>query len=374
MLWDSRGTLLLLMIHLSARVFRAVVLAAPAFILLGTAFAQEAPRPPGLLDNIFGGNSSAPAQSGRVAQVGEADLVVRIDRLEAQLRQLTGAVEQLQFRNQQLEQQLKSAQGDAGYRMQDGSRAAPAPGSQLRPPPPPASSAPPPPGSAGRRSDVFDPTQNPTAPGAPQTLGSVPVVAAPAGGSPAPIGAPGGREAGAPLDLSTLPAAGANDTSLSSGGAPRDGMLPPPPPRNPNATGAQVAAVAPPSQTPKDAFDLSVGYVKRKEYAAAEEGFRDFLRRYPSDRMVAEAQYWLGESLYQRQRYRDAAESFLAVTTKYETSAKAPDALLRLGQSLAALGEKETACAAWGEIGRKYARASAGVKASVAAEQKRVRC
>jgi tol-pal system protein YbgF len=155
---------------------------------------------------------------------------------------------------------------------------------------------------------------------------------------------------------------------------PGDGMLPPPPPRNTNATGAQMAAVEPPSPTPKDTFDLAVGYVKRKEYASAEESFRDFLRKYPSDRMVAEAQYWLGESMYQRQRFRDAAESFLVVTTKYESSAKAPDALLRLGQSLAALGEKETACAAWGEIGRKYARASAGVKASVVAEQKRVRC
>jgi TolA-binding protein len=38
------------------------------------------------------------------------------------------------------------------------------------------------------------------------------------------------------------------------------------------------------------------------------------------------------------------------------------------------MGEKETACAAWGEIGRKYAGASANVKKNVATEQKRVRC
>ena len=52
----------------------------------------------------------------------------------------------------------------------------------------------------------------------------------------------------------------------------------------------------------------------------------------------------------------------------------APDALLRLGQSLAALKEKEAACAAFGEVGRKYPRASAGVKAAVDREQKRVKC
>jgi len=150
--------------------------------------------------------------------------------------------------------------------------------------------------------------------------------------------------------------------------------LPPPPPRNVNATGTQMASVAPPSATPRDEFDLAYGYVQRKDYALAEDGLRNFLKKYPSDAHVPDAQYWLGESLYQRQRYRDAAESFLAVTTKFDRSPKAPDALLRLGQSLAALGEKETACAAWGEIGRKYTAASATVKRNVAAEQKRVRC
>jgi tol-pal system protein YbgF len=101
---------------------------------------------------------------------------------------------------------------------------------------------------------------------------------------------------------------------------------------------------------------------------------RNFVTRYPADRLAGDAQYWLGESLYQRQRYRDSAEAFLAVTTKFETSAKAPDALLRLGQSLAALKEKEAACAALGEVTRKYPRASAGVKQAVGREQKRVKC
>jgi tol-pal system protein YbgF len=90
--------------------------------------------------------------------------------------------------------------------------------------------------------------------------------------------------------------------------------------------------------------------------------------------MVAEANYWLGESLFQRQRYRDAAESFLTVSTKYEKSARAPDSLLRLGQSLAALREKEAACATFVEIGRKYPRASPSVKQGVEREQKRVGC
>jgi tol-pal system protein YbgF len=249
--------------------------------------------------------------------------------------------------------------------------------------------APPAPTVPARRSDVFDPTLNPSAPGVPHALGSLPV--GPGGTEPprpehgpavaeAPIGAPGGRMPGAPLDLSTLtarPESGAPPPPPAAlpppPGAPPSptAALPPPPPRNPNATGALPL---PPSHSPKDEYDLGYGYILRKDYTLAEDTFRLFLRRYPTDRLAPDAHYWLGESLFQRQRYRDAAEAFLTVSTKFETTGKAPDALLRLGQSLAALGEKEAACASLGEVLRKYPRASLSVKQGVDRTQKRVHC
>ena len=86
--------------------------------------------------------------------------------------------------------------------------------------------------------------------------------------------------------------------------------------------------------------------------------------------------YWLGESLYQQQQYRDAAESFLAVSTEYDTTARAPEALLRLGESLAALGEKEAACASLGEVlestlalRRTLSRPCSGIKSVAIADQ-----
>jgi tol-pal system protein YbgF len=133
-------------------------------------------------------------------------------------------------------------------------------------------------------------------------------------------------------------------------------------------------ATLPPSDNPRDYYDLAYGYVLRKDYALAENGFRAFLQRFPGERLVPDAQYWLGESLFQRQRYRDAAEMFLAVSTKFDTHARAPDALLRLGQSLAAMGEREAACASLAEVMRKYPRASVAVRQGVDREQKRVRC
>ncbi len=174
--------------------------------------------------------------------------------------------------------------------------------------------------------------------------------------SEAPIGAPGGRDAGEPLDLSNV----GRSRDLYGVGAPVQQR---PAPAAPNTTASLTTL--PPSATPRDEFDLGIGYIQRKDYALAEETMRNFALKYPSDALLPDSQYWLGESLYQRQKYRDAAEAFLGVTTKFDTSAKAPDALLRLGQSLAALKEKEAACAAFGEVTRKYPRASNGVKQGV---------
>jgi len=313
---------------------------------------------------------------GALAQTSDEDDSQRIERLEEQVRQLTGQNEELQHRNHLLEEQVRQLQ--AGQAVAPSAAAVPPPGPAAppvvaaNPPqsqqpqyqqpryqqpqyPQTATSAPidqPQAGARGvRRGDAFDPTQNPNAPGAPRPLGggAMPIDSNAPAAAP-PIGAPGGRGAGEPLDLAT--------TS----------------PRRSGDQGSAALTTLPPTATPRDEFDLGIGYLERKDYALAEETMRNFVQKYPSDRLVADAQYWLGEAMFQRQRYRDAAEAFLNVTTRYETSAKAPEALLRLGQSLAALKEKEAACAALGEVARKYPRAAASVKQGVEREQKRVKC
>lgn len=329
------------------------------------------------------------------AQVSAADLLTRIDRLEATIRDLTGQVEQLQYRNQQIEQQVQRLQGAVQGGTASTSAAPPRPTAQYQysPPPsaPPPAAAPPvvaaaPPvapapiesaPSPNRRGDAFDPMRNPNAPGAPRPLGTSttateppPLYDRPPPVPEAPVGAPAGRQLGAPLDLSTLSASAGGASSVGGGS---EGALPAPPPRNPSSTG-DMQATLPPGNTPKGEYDLGYGYFLHKDYALAAQTFGTFLRKYPSDRLAPEAQYWLGEALFQNQQYRDAAEAFLAVSTKYETTARAPDALLRLGQSLAALGEKEAACASLGEVLRKYPRASLSVKQSVEREQKRAHC
>ena len=395
--------------------FRSTLrLAAASALAAFVAMAPCAASAQGFLNDIFGNSDrfsaspSGPAQArpqrqpaqypqepqqdpqeqagpqGRVAQGPGEELSQRIVRLEAQIRQLTGAIEQLQYRNQQLEGQLQRMQSGAGApaRAPATTQAVPP---QVQPQVQP--SAPPPPATGRRGEAVFDPAQHPNAPGAPRVLGTIPsgpsgsVAQSQAQSNPIfedeEVGAPGGRDAGAPLDLSTMAAGMPNDRATSQPGAVSTEALPAPSsPRVPGGAGAGGAQVAtlPPSDSPRDNYDLAYGYIARKDYALAEDGFRNFLRRFPSDRLVPEAQYWLGESMFQRQRYRDAAEAFLAVSTKYETNARAPDALLRLGQSLAQMGEREAACASLAEVTRKYPRASVAVRQGVEREQKRARC
>jgi tol-pal system protein YbgF len=345
---------------------RALLVSVTAATLLAgsiAAFGQSSnDGSPGFLGGLFGGNDrAAPTDPGQVAQANPGDLTRRVDRLEATIRQLTGAIEELQYHNQQLADELRRLE-DASAPTQG--RPPVAPGAQVMARPP--VSAPPP---SGRR-DVFDPAQDPNAPGAPRTLGAIAGTGAPPpdGGYQPPVGAPGGRAAGEPLDLSTLSGKAVADPALAPAGSDAGAQ-----PRNPAPGGAQVATL-PPTDSPKDNYDLAYGYMLHKDYALAEDAFRTFLRKYPSDRQAPDAEYWLGESLFQRQRYRDAAESFLNVSTKYESTAKAPDALLRLGQSLAELGEKEAACASLGEVLRKYPRAALSVKQGVDREQKRAGC
>lgn len=319
------------------------------------------------------------AQFGGGSQYGgdsQGDPQMEIDRLSDQLRKLTGQNEELQHRNQILEEQLRQLQGGAapgaaGAPARAPANAGPAPyqnqnqqyqnqpaqnpqyqqpqqpayqGQQGAPITTPYNDGQVAPPAGGRHGDAFDPRQNPNAPGAPRALGSM--------RGQSNYAEPGSSQPGAPMSLES-----------------NNGVAAAPPP---NAGGGLTTA--PPTRSPKDEFDLGLGYMQHKDYGLAEEAMRNFTVKYPSDRLVGDAQYWLGESLYQRKKYREAAEAFLTVTSKYDKSSKAPDAMLRLGESLSALKEKDAACAAFGEVARKYPHASKSVKQSVARGQKRSGC
>ncbi|MBA1155866.1 tol-pal system protein YbgF [Microvirga mediterraneensis] len=292
-----------------------------------------------------------------------ADAIVRLNRLESQFRQISGQMEQLQYENRQLKEQLRKFQEDVEFRFQErggGSRSATPPTAT------PSRPAQPAPAQPQRRSDVFDPSGAPDAPGAPRPLGTTPPSAPLTADANRPMPLPGGQLAelieqdeqgldGAPMD------GGGHDLM---GGLPQGALAERP--------GPSVAATS--VGNPRSDFDAAYASFSQKQYDQAEMGFRRFLQSNPRDKLVPEATFWLGETYLQRGRYREAAEQFLNVSAEHPDAAKAPDSLLRLGISLNGLGAKDRACSVLAELDRKYPQASAPVRQASEREQKRIKC
>ena len=299
-----------------------VALAAPAQAQFDI-FHRQAPPPA----DIPGGAPGDPDDA--------AGLVVRINRLEEELRQANGRIEELENAQRRLEAQLQKFRQDVEFRFGDRSGGAP-PESDVAEAP----LAPDQPGVAPRprRSDAFDPNADPNAPGAPRPLGTTSPSAPLVRESPAPLA----REqpaAGAPLELGK-------------------GPPPAPQPSGPTIVGSGVAML----DQPREQFNAALQAFQAGQYPEAETGFKAFLAANPAHRLTPDAIFYIGETYLQRSRPREAAEQYLKVTTDYSKSSRAPESMVRLGQTLAALGNSEQACATLGEFGKRYPTASASVK------------
>lgn len=109
-----------------------------------------------------------------------------------------------------------------------------------------------------------------------------------------------------------------------------------------------------PSGEPQAEYDAAYGLLGRGKFAEGEAAFRQFLARHPNNKLAGNARYWIGESLYARQRYQDAATTFLDAWQQEQRGVKAPDNLLKLGLSLQQLDKKDEACASYGKLLSDY--------------------
>ncbi|WP_346892121.1 tol-pal system protein YbgF [uncultured Roseibium sp.] len=285
---------------------------------------------------------------------------VRIDEMEERMRVLTGHIEQLSYQVRELQDQIRRMQEDNEYRFQQlegGGR--PGKRSDAGQPAPPA----------GNLADNV------------QTLGTLP-----AGGSGdgdwgasggyrnggSNAGSSGGLPGNGPIDLGAL--AGGLSGGQGNGGQP-NGALPPTASgdNGTEAAGNLMAGLAP-SGNPRADYDRAYSYAVNGEYKAAEEGFRAFVETYPDNRLAANAQYWLGESLLAQRNYREAADAFLKTYTDHPGSEKSPDSLLKLGLALNGLGENGAACATFSELLNKYPNAAPAVLDQARDEQRRGQC
>ncbi|WP_169516669.1 tol-pal system protein YbgF [Kaistia adipata] len=314
---------------------------AAMLLAAGLTFTATGPAGAGLFDKLRGGGGSEqglqpPGQIGGVVQAqstqSEAQAAMRMDRIEQQMRDMTGQIEQLTYQLRQLQEQLQRAQQDTDFRLKGveggGKRSDAAPAARPRAAAPAQRSAPPPSDAIG------------------DTIGSTDGEMDPAAGGP---GAP-------PRALGQLTLDPNAPIDLSQGGGPSPGGAPQP-------TG-----------TARGDYEAAYGLVMKGDYDVAEAAFRQFLQAHPKDPLAADAQYWVGESQFARQDFRGAADAFLSGYKQYPKSAKAPDMLLKLGMSLAGMNQREAACATYTEVLKQYPKSSNALLQRVKQEQASASC
>jgi tol-pal system protein YbgF len=276
---------------------------------------------------------------------GAVDAELRMDRIEAQMRDLTGRIEDAVNGVEQLRRRLEQINSDIDVRFgqaqgqprsaQTSSRAAagiadssPSGPMAMRGPPPAVNPAPP---------------RSPSGPMPPGTLVPPPGDPPPGFGTltpPGPMPSPSDRG------------------GVGAGGG---GLRPP-------------SAGTLPGGSTSDQYNFAFGLLKQADYPAAEEALKTFVAQHPEDPLAGSAQYWLGETYYARGRYTEAASAFAEGYKRYPKGTKAADDLLKLGMSLARANQKQNACVALAQLDRDFPNPGSAIKERAGAEKKRLGC
>jgi tol-pal system protein YbgF len=295
---------------------------------------------------VYRGGSGPAVVAGPGAAV---DTELRMDRLETEMRELTGRVEDAMNGVEQLRRRLEQINSDIDVRF----------------------------GQAQG--------QPPNAPPLPHAVGVGAIASAGAGtfstrGAPPAANPPQWTQPGSPMPPGTLvPPPPYTPTGLGTltppGTSPRPAQLAPQPA---NAeTGGTVRpppSGALPAGSPSEQYDFAFSLVKQADYPAAEEALRSYIQQHPNDALAGNAQYWLGETYYQRERYAEAASAFAEGYKRYPKGAKAADDLLKLGMSLGRTNQKQNACVAFAQLDHDFPNPGNAIKERAVAEKKRLGC
>ena len=256
----------------------------------------------------------------------------RLSQLEAQLRSLTGQVEEAVYRNSQINERLERLAAETDLRLR-----------QLE-------------------------------------QGMVPGTAPGMAMQGAPNGqmAPGGDQASfasqpqvfGTIRQSDLEALQSQPVAPGTGIAQQDTTLAAVQPGSQEAATAYTLV----GTTPEEQYKYAFGLLSQANYGEAELALRSFVDQNPSDRLAGNAKYWLGETFYVRQDYQQAAVTFAEAYQEYPDSTKAPDNLLKLGMSLSALGSKGDACGTFVELLKRYPDAAATILQRAKQERQRLSC
>lgn len=101
----------------------------------------------------------------------------------------------------------------------------------------------------------------------------------------------------------------------------------------PDGASASPTPAAPdPAAGESEAYDQAVNLIlKEKRYDDAIPMFEAFLQKYPDSSYAANAYYWLGQLLFNKQNWSAAKQKFTFLVATFSDSTKRADSLLKLG-------------------------------------------
>ncbi len=129
------------------------------------------------------------------------------------------------------------------------------------------------------------------------------------------------------------------------------GLLQPPMnPTNPDSSsgsgattpGGGLAAVRIP-ESPTYIFDNAKADYISNRLDSAIDGFREYLEKYPTANNASEAQFWIGQSYYQKGLFKDALTAYGKLISTYKGAPEVPDAYYQQGLCYLDLGQRAEA-------------------------------
>jgi tol-pal system protein YbgF len=99
-------------------------------------------------------------------------------------------------------------------------------------------------------------------------------------------------------------------------------------------TPAAPAAAPAPGQTPKQLYDAADSDYMMGQYPLAIQGFQAFLNYYPKNDRAGDAQYQIGLSYFNSNKFPEAATAFARVISDYPGGAQVPNAYYKRGNAL----------------------------------------
>ena len=278
-----------------------------------------------------GASGTSSATGGPAPQAAVSQLQIKSSQLEEQMRGLTGQIEEMGFKINQIGERLDRLVADVDFRLR-----------ALE-------------GTDGQTNAV------PGATAADPRTSSGPSVAsrsAPANFNGAPASSPGSLGS---LTQKQIDAAGIKPPSTDGTG-----------PLQATASAGNASAL--PAGSPEERYNYARSFLMRRDFEGAEQALRAFVEAYPENDLTGAAQYWLGETYYVRNDFGTAARTFADGFQRYPDSGKAPDNLLKLGMSLAALDRTEDACITLNKLASEYPKSSASIKQRAKSERTRLKC